>query len=215
MKSIKILYIEDDLLTAENVIEFLEDKKFKVFHTDTIVDALAQVKINSYDIVLLDLNLQDYSGFEFLKNLKKSQHIPIIVISALSETSVKLQAFRYGASDYIVKPIDLLELEARIWAVLGRFSQVKLDSEDEIFFIKDGNIYFDNKMLEFTPIEDEIFRILLKNRNCVVSREHFVDCITSLSSSRTLDYHIKNINSCQVSRSEYLSNFEAVLGKGE
>jgi DNA-binding response OmpR family regulator len=195
MKSIKILYIEDDLLTAENIIKFLEDEKFTVFHTDTIVDALAQIKINSYNIVLLDLNLQDYSGFEFLKNLKKSLHIPVIVISALSETSVKLQAFRYGASDYMVKPIDLLELEARIWAVLGRFSQIKLEDEKELFYIKDKNIYFKDRLIEFTPIEYEIVQILIKNRNCTVSREQLTHKIPTISLHRTLDYHIKNIRS--------------------
>jgi DNA-binding response OmpR family regulator len=195
MENIKILYVEDDLTTAENVIEFLEDEKFIVYHTDTIVEALAQVKINSYDIVLLDLNLQDYSGFEFLKNMKKGFHLPVIVISASSETTIKLQAFRYGASDYMVKPIELLELEARIWTVLGRFTQVEVEKSSDVFYEKDGNIFFKNRLLELTPTEYEILKTLMKNKNSIVSREHLVSKLSNVSSTRTLDYHIKNIRS--------------------
>jgi DNA-binding response OmpR family regulator len=193
MKSIKILYIEDDLLTAENIIKFLEDEKFTVFHTDTIVDALAQIKINSYNIVLLDLNLQDYSGFEFLKNLKKSLHIPVIVISALSETSVKLQAFRYGASDYMVKPIDLEELEARIWVQLSKNSEIKMQDDKKVFTIKESCILFKQNILNLTNIEFETLSILIQNANQVVQRDTLISSLSSISSPRSLDNHIKNI----------------------
>jgi len=194
MKDVKVLYIEDDLFTAENIIAFLEDEKFVVSHTDSIVNALALIKVNSFDIVLLDLKLQDYDGFEFLKGLKKN-HIPVIVISALNETSIKVKAFRYGASDYMVKPIDLMELEARMWVVMGRHTTIPMEDEKDLFYIKDDNIYYHDKLLELTPIEYELMKFLIKNKNNTVSRESLVKNISTISSHRTLDYHIKNIRS--------------------
>ena len=193
MKDINILYIEDDLLTAETVMEFLTDEEFKVTHTDSIVDAIALVKNYSFDIVLLDLRLQDYDGFEFLKSIKGAKSIPIIVISALNDTKIKVKAFRYGASDFMVKPIDLLELEARIWAVLGRTSDIKSADDIMTFSKKDKNIYHKDNIIDLTPIEYEIFEVLLKNRNNTVTRDLLINSISSISSHRTLDYHIKNI----------------------
>jgi len=215
LKKIKILYVEDELFTAEQMMDFLEDEGFDIVHVDSIVDALATVKAYSFDIVLLDLNLGDYGGFEFLKNTKNSKKLPVIVISALNDTSTKVQAFRYGASDYMVKPVDLLELEARIWAVLGRFSEIEDDSfKKEIFYKKDNHIYYKDKSLDFTPIEYEIFDLLLRHKNTALKRERILDDISSIGTPRTLDYHIKNIRSKIEDDSKNPKYLKTVYGVG-
>ncbi len=214
MKDINILYIEDDLLTAENMVEFLTDEKFKVTHTDNTVDAIALVKNYSFDIILLDLRLKDYDGFEFLKSLKGTKSLPVIVISALNDTNIKVKAFRYGASDFMVKPIDLLELEARIWAILGRFSEIGVVDKPLVFSQKDNNIYHKDKIIDFTPIEYEIFEILLKNRNNTVTRELLMSCISSLGSHRTLDYHIKNIRKKIGDSAKSPEHLKTIYGSG-
>jgi len=196
LKKIKILYIEDELFTAEQMVDFLEDEGFRVFHVDSVVDALAMVKTQTFDIALLDLNLGDYVGFEFLKNLKLSKKLPVIVLSALSDTATKVQAFRYGASDYMVKPVDLLELEARIWAVLGRFSEIDdKDDKREIFYKQDEQIYKYDEIIDLTPTEYDIFDLLLSHKNQTLKRESILEHISGIGNHRSLDYHIKNIRS--------------------
>ncbi len=189
---VKVLYIEDDMTTAKFVVEFLEEYGFSVEHTDSITMALSFLNQNEFHLILLDLNLPDFSGFEFLKTANISQ-IPIIVISALNDTHTKVQAFRYGASDYMVKPIDLLEMEARIWAHLRQRGVMSRPKEKDIFDIKNNQFYMDGTIIDLTPTEFSIFQMLLKNKNRVLPREKLYEALSSISSPRTLDYHIKNI----------------------
>jgi len=194
MKKIKILLIEDDILSAKYIHEFLTDCDFEVEHLDNVTDGLASIKRVNYDLLLLDLNLPDFSGLELLRNIKNKHSLPIIVTSAYNETKTKVQAFRYGASDYVVKPIDLEELEARIWSLLGRFSELDAEIVDEgVFSIKDNFILFDNKVLDLTAIEFDILSTLIQNQNQTISRESLADSLSSISSHRSLDHHIKNI----------------------
>ncbi len=189
---VKVLYIEDDMTTAKFVVEFLEEYGFSVEHTDSITMALSFLNQNEFHLILLDLNLPDFSGFELLKTANISQ-IPIIVISALNDTHTKVQAFRYGASDYMVKPIDLLEMEARIWAHLRQRGVMSRPKEKDIFDIKNNQFYMDGTIIDLTPTEFSIFQMLLKNKNRVLPREKLYEALSSISSPRTLDYHIKNI----------------------
>ena len=189
---VKVLYIEDDMTTAKFVVEFLEEYGFSVEHTDSITMALSFLNQNEFHLILLDLNLPDFSGFELLKTANISQ-IPIIVISALNDTHTKVQAFRYGASDYMVKPIDLLEMEARIWAHLRQRGFMSRPKEKDIFDIKNNQFYMDGTIIDLTPTEFSIFQMLLKNKNRVLPREKLYEALSSISSPRTLDYHIKNI----------------------
>ncbi len=191
MKRIKILYVEDDLVTAEYLLEFLQDFGFEVMHTDTITSALSELTQHAFDLILLDLRLPDFDGFELLKNHKSSE-IPIIVISAISDTATKVRAFRYGVCDYMVKPIDMLELEARIWSHLQRYHRDK-PAEQPLFEIRDAELYMHDRPVHLTPVEFAIFEILLRNANRTVSREDLMDALSTLSSHRTLDYHIRNI----------------------
>jgi len=193
MKKIKILLIEDDMLFAKYTHEFLTDCDFEVKHLDNVTDGLASIKQTNYDLLLLDLNLPDFSGLELLRNIKNKYSLPIIITSAHNETKIKVQTFRYGASDYMVKPIDLEELEARIWSLLGRYSKLDAEVDVKIFSIKDNFILFDNEVLDLTAIEFDILSTLIQNQNQTISRESLSDFLSSISSHRSLDHHIKNI----------------------
>ncbi len=198
MNRVKILYIEDDMTAAKYIVEFLTGYGFEVEHTDSISSGISFLNQKEFDLLLLDLDLPDFDGFELLKS-DESSSLPIIVISAIADTTTKIRAFRYGANDYMVKPIDLLELEARIWAHLSRCSKVCVPKKDkdkrDIFRIKNSQLYFQTKAIDLTPIEFEIFQILLKNKNKTVTREILTETLSSVSSHRALDYHIKNIRS--------------------
>ncbi len=193
MDTIKILIIEDDEIAASLMKDFLEDCTFAVEYVHTITDGLAHIQQNHYHLLLLDLNLPDFSGLDMLKNIKNRVALPVIVISAYSDTQTKVQAFKYGASDYMVKPIDLEELEARIWAITGRHSSIQTDNEKKIFEIKNNMILFKQAVLDLTSLEFELLSILIQNKNQTISREALARSLSSISSHRSLDHHIKNI----------------------
>ena len=193
MQITKILLVEDDELASEIIYNYLIDCGFEVTPVFTATDTLAHIKTQDYDLLLLDINLPDFSGFEVLKSIRNRVSIPIIITSAYSDTKSKLVAFKYGASDYMVKPLDLEELEARIWIQLGKHSEIKTPEEKKLFEMKNSSIFFEQRLLNLTTIEFEILSTLIKNKNLVIKREDLVESLSSLSSQRSLDNHIKNI----------------------
>jgi len=193
LEKIRLLIIEDDDLTSSLLYEYLIDSDFSVDVVDTITNGISYIKQYNYALVLLDLNLPDFSGFELLKSMKNTISLPIIVTSAYNDTKTKVKAFKYGASDYMVKPIDLEELEARIWSLLGRYSEIKITNENSIFEIKEHKVFFQQTQLDLTTTELDILKILINNKNQTVSRDNLAESLSSISSIRSLDHHIKNI----------------------
>ncbi len=195
MRDIKILIVEDDETASYLMKSFLEDCDFLVDTVSTVTDGVSCLKNNNYTLLLLDLNLPDFSGFDLLSNIANSVAIPTIVISAYSDTKTKVKAFKYGANDYLTKPIDFLELEARIWALLSRKDNIKLVpvKEDVIFKIDSNQIYFKNEILHLTALEFDILSYFINHKGQIISREQLTNSIASVKSHRLLDNHIRNI----------------------
>ena len=191
----KILIIEDEPALLETLKQFLESEKYIVETANDYILGIEKIGTYDYDCILLDINLPDFDGFEILKFLNKNKiNIPVIVISAYSNKDLKLQAFKLGANDYMVKPIDPEELEARIWVQLKNSTCITESIDKKLFELQDNSILFDNKNLKLTKIEFDILKFLIKNRNRIVQRTELHEFLSSsITSDRSLDYHIKNI----------------------
>ena len=189
----KILLVEDDELAAEIIYDYLQECDFDMTSVFTVTDGISQLNNHYYDLLILDINLPDFNGFKILKNIKHRITLPVIITSAYNDTKSKLTAFKYGASDYMVKPLDLEELEARIWVQLGKHSAIKSDEKKSSFELKNETILFQGKVLDLTTIEFEILSQLIQNKNNTVSRDILVDSLSAIGSHRSLDNHIKNI----------------------
>lgn len=189
-----ILLIEDDHETALLLKEYLDNIDFNVDIFDTVTSAISHFNFKKYSLILLDINMPDFNGFEVMKFLSKNQlNIPVIIISAYSDKNIKLQAFKMGANDYMVKPIDPEELEARIWVQLRNHTDLTVE-KTKTFEISENTIYFDAEPLNLTKTEFDILSLLIKNKNSVVKRDYLLDFLSSISiNNRSLDYHIKNI----------------------
>ena len=175
------------------ISNYLTDCGFDVTAVFTATDGISYVSQSDYDVLLLDINLPDFNGYEVLKAIKDTTPIPTIVLSAYSDTKSKILAFRYGANDYMVKPIDMEELEARIWVQLSRHTAIATEKEESAFVIENFNILFKGKMLDLTSIEFKILSMLIKHKNQTIARKTLVELLSTLSSNRSLDNHIKNI----------------------
>ena len=194
MERTKILIVEDDETASYLMQSFLEDCGFLVESVFTVTDGLAYLKNKKYNLLLLDINLPDFTGFDLLSDINKTVAIPTIIISAYSDTHIKVKAFKYGAHDYMTKPIDFIELEARVWALLARSSNIKLDTLDNsLFKIENSKILFKSHFLNLTTLEFDILSFFINNIEQTVSRDLLVESIPSLKSHRLLDNHIKNI----------------------
>jgi len=189
----KILLIEDDEMASALICEFLIDCGFEVDPVFTVTDALSYINHHHYTLIILDINLPDFNGFEVLKNMKNRISLPVIVTSAYSDTKHKVTAFKYGASDYMVKPLDLEELEARIWVQLGKKHNIQTEEEKHLFQITDNGIVFKGKIIDLTTIEFDILSQLIRHKNNTVTRETLISTLSTISSHRSLDNHIKNI----------------------
>lgn len=194
-KKIKALLIEDNYDEAQPVVQYLENVGFEVDLSDTAVDGLLKLSTHSYDILLLDLSLPDFNGFEVIKQINNQSVIPIIVLSAHTDLESKVQAFRFGADDYLCKPFMLEELEVRMWAILKRCSTIKMEFTKNNLAIdyNSQTILFNQKPLSLTAIEYKILSFLIENKNRVVYRNVLAIHLSSLSSSQSLNYHIQNI----------------------
>ncbi len=195
MISNQILLIEDDLESIELIKEYLDEYGYKIDYKLTVTEGLSSLNIKEYDLILLDINLPDYYGFEVLKQLQiENTNIPVIVISAYSDRKTKLHSFKLGASDYMTKPIDLEELEARIRVHLRykNFFNTPISNETA-FNIENHTIFFKNEALQLTKIEYSILEMLIKQKNQIITRVVLAETLSSISSERSLDYHIRNI----------------------
>jgi DNA-binding response OmpR family regulator len=198
-EKVKVLIIEDDWQAAGQIADYLSEFGFAVDHTDTVTQGISNIKHGEYDVVLLDLNLPDYDGYELLKTMRHHAPIPIIVISAYSDTSYKVRAFRFGASDYMTKPLDLEELEARIWTVLGRVNRVGerlakgAGSDDMALRIEEFRLWHNGLSERLTGAEERLLALLLERQGSVVRRNELLEALQTNGSERSLDYHIKNI----------------------
>jgi len=193
MQKSKILLIEDDELASGMIVEFLEACDFEVISVFTVTDGISELNHQHIDLVVLDINLPDFNGFEMLKHIKHRIALPVIVTSAYSDTKSKLKAFKYGASDYMVKPLDLEELEARIWVQLGKQCAIPIEEKHPDFELLNETVFFKGQVLDLTTIEFEILAYLIKNKNTTVSRETLIETLSTVGTHRSLDNHIKNI----------------------
>ena len=189
----RLLLAEDDEFAAEIMVKFLNEQGFETTAVFTATDAIAKVKNEHYNLLILDINLPDFDGYEVLKSLKNSVNLPIIMTSAYSDTQSKLISFKYGAADYMVKPIDLEELEARIWLQLSKSSEIKITHQQMLFRVDDHQIIYGDIILDLTRTEFNILSLLIQHSNHVVKRETLLSALSNISTGRSLDNHIKNI----------------------
>ena len=193
MKKYRILFIEDDLDSAEFVCEYLRSNNYLVTHTDTITTGISYLHSSNYDILLLDLNLPDAFGLEIFAKVDIKIIPAVIVLSAYANIETKLQAFDFGVDDYMCKPYNLDELNARIKKIVSPKSvDVKIDSNDK-FYIEQNKIFFNNKKLLLTKMEYKILEELINNKNSIVLRDNLLTTFQLSANSRSIDYHIKNL----------------------
>lgn len=194
----RILLVEDDVEYAELLSNFLEKNGFEVAFEEDPFLALSRIKIDNFDLVILDLTLPGLDGIEVCKEIVEHTHFPVIISSARSDINDKLQALEVGADDYLPKPYDPRELLARIQSLFRRISEhhdvkvekpLTLDRPKQMICLK-------NDRLSLTTAEYEILSYLIEKEGHVVSRQELIENIPSIdaeSGSKSIDVIIGRI----------------------
>jgi two-component system response regulator QseB len=195
----RLLLLEDDPQLAKGLLKTLSMESHAVDHFDTVKAGLNAVKQEHYDLVILDLGLADGNGLEFLKVFRADQSQPVIILTARDTIEDKIQGLDLGADDYLPKPFDANELQARIRALLRRssgrstneliYGELSLDQQAR-------SITYEGQAVNLSRREYNLLEVLLSNQGKVMSRANLEQALYNWDQdieSNTLEVHIHNL----------------------
>lgn len=197
----KILVVDDEKLIVKGIRFSLEQDGMEV---DTAFDgeeALALVRANNYDIVLLDVMLPKISGFDVCQQIREFSNVPIIMLTAKGDDMDKILGLDCGADDYMTKPFNILEVKARMKAILRRIEPKETNKR----FVENGDVrldlesrraYVKSQEIGLTAKEFEVLELLVSNPNKVFGRESLLHTVWGADypgDVRTVDVHIRRL----------------------
>ncbi len=199
----KVLVVDDEKLLVKGIKFNLENDGYEVLTGADGVEAVEIAAKEAVDLVVLDLMMPRMDGLEACQKIREFSDVPIIMLTAKADDMDKLLGFEHGADDYLTKPFNILELKARIRALLRR-SGARRDNPaaklvcDNITLDTDArNAYNDGALAELTAKEFDLIELLMRNPNRVYSREALLDAIWGYdaygSEIRTVDVHIRRL----------------------
>ncbi len=200
----KVLVVDDEKLIVKGIRFSLEQEGMEVDCAYDGEEAYNMAKEKEYDMILLDVMLPKMDGFEVCQAIREFSDMPIIMLTAKGEDMDKILGLEYGADDYITKPFNILEVKARIKAIMRRTTGGgKKDAESAI--IEKGDLKLDcdshrlfimGKEINLTGKEFEILELLVKNENKVYSREKLLETVWGKDypgDVRTVDVHVRRL----------------------
>ena len=200
----KVLVVDDEKLIVKGLKFSLEQDGYSVDCAYDGEEALKLAKENAYDMILLDVMLPKHDGFEVCQQIREYSDVPIIMLTAKGDDMDKILGLEYGADDYITKPFNILEVKARIKAILRRNSKasakteassrietgdMRMDCDSRSLFIHDKEVYL-------TAKEFDLLELLVLNPNKVYSRETLLNTIWGYDypgDARTVDVHVRRL----------------------
>ena len=200
----KVLVVDDEKLIVKGIRFSLEQDGMEVDCAYDGEEALNLAKTNDYGMILLDVMLRKMDGFEVCQAIREFSDMPIVMLTAKGDDMDKILGLEYGADDYITKPFNILEVKARIKAIMRRTSPAKAKSEDASVIEKGDlrlecdsrRLYIMGKEINLTAREFEILELMVKNENKVYSRENLLNIVWGKDypgDVRTVDVHVRRL----------------------
>ncbi len=171
----RVLLIEDDGTTAQSIELMLKSASFVIYTTDLGADGIDLSKVYEYDIILLDLNLPDMSGFEVLRSLRASKvSTPTLILSGLAGIEDKIKGLGGGADGYMTKPFHKDELVARIHSIVRRYrghAQSVIEVDDLVINLDTKSVAVDGERVYLTGKEYQMLELLALRKGTTLSKE--------------------------------------------
>ena len=198
----KILVVDDEELLVKGIRFNLQNEGYEIITGSNGVEAVQKAREDSPNLIILDVMMPEMDGMTACARIREFSNVPIILLTAKIDDMDKLMGFEHGADDYVTKPFNILELKARVRALLRRSGA---NSEDISSTLSIGNITLDlnarnayrsGVIADLTAKEFDVIEFLMKNPNRVYSREALLDTIWAYeyrSDIRTVDVHIRRL----------------------
>lgn len=200
----KVLVVDDEKLIVKGIRFSLEQDGMEVECAYDGEEALRMAKENQYDMILLDIMLPKMDGFEVCQHIREFSTVPIVMLTAKGDDMDKILGLEYGADDYITKPFNILEVKARIKAIMRRTAASQPKKETD-FVIESGDLKMDcesrrlfvkGKEINLTAKEFDLLELLVTNPNKVYSRESLLNLVWGYEypgDVRTVDVHVRRM----------------------
>lgn len=199
----KILVVDDEKLLVKGLKFNLEQEGYQVITAFDGEEAIRLAHDESIDIILLDLMLPKVDGFTVCRTIRNFSNVPIIMLTAKSEDVDKILGLEYGADDYITKPFNVREVEARIKAILRRITPEPKGDNSKMMISGDITLDYNfrramvlDRIVELTGKEFDLLELFLKNPDKVYTRENLLDILWGIgypSEERTIDVHMRRL----------------------
>lgn len=198
----KVLIVDDEKLIVKGIRFSLEQDGMEVDCAYDGEEALAMIQSKEYDIILLDVMLPKKDGFEVCQQVREFSSVPIVMLTAKGEDMDKILGLEYGADDYITKPFNILEVKARIRAIMRRTTPKQkeaakvIEDGDLKLYCDDRRAFVAGREMNLTAREFDVLELLVLNPNKVYSRESLLKLIWGNDypgDVRTVDVHIRRL----------------------
>ena len=200
----RVLVVDDAKLIVKGIRFSLEQEGMEVDCAYDGEEAVQKTKENEYDIILLDVMLPKLDGFEVCQQIREFSSVPVIMLTAKGDDMDKILGLEYGADDYITKPFNILEVKARIKAIIRR-TKKKAPEKENRKVVEKGDLHLDcdsrrlnigGKEINLTAKEFDLLELMALNPNKVYSRDHLLNAVWGYDypgDVRTVDVHIRRL----------------------
>ena len=200
----KIMIVDDDASIAELISLYLRKECFDTLCVEDGEEALQQFAVYEPNLILLDLMLPIIDGLSVCRQIREFSNVPIIMLTAKGEDMDKIMGLEYGADDYITKPFNILEVKARMKAIMRRNNNNNKKAEEDRTIItgdlkldRDGRrLYIKGKEINITAKEFDVLELLVMNPNKVYGRDNLLNIVWGYEypgDARTVDVHIRRL----------------------
>ena len=200
----KVLVVDDEKLIVKGIRFSLEQDGMDVDCAYDGEEALKLIRENKYNIILLDVMLPKLDGFQVCQQVREFSDVPIVMLTAKGEDMDKILGLEYGADDYITKPFNILEVKARIKAIMRRTARKEANSQTARILVKgtmridceSRRVFIGEREINLTAKEYDVLELLAMNPNKVYSRENLLDLVWGIDypgDARTVDVHIRRL----------------------
>lgn len=219
------LIIDDEKELAEATSEYLNLFDVKTCNVSTANECLDFFKDNDADLILLDINLKEDSGFTLCKKLREIIHVPILFISARQSDDDVIVALSIGGDDYIKKPYNLNVLLAKVKVILNRYgSSVNSSNKEKLIFenkglkvdLQSGKVFVNNDEVKFKAMEYKLLIYLINNRNRIINKEELFKNVWEdiITADGTLNVHVRHIREKIENDANNPKRLKTVWGRG-
>ena len=198
-----ILVVDDEKNIVKGIKFSLEQDDMKVDMAYDGEEALSLAKINDYDLIILDVMLPKLSGTDVCQQIREFSAVPVVMVTAKGDDMDKIMGLEFGADDYITKPFNILELKARIKAILRRSGKAKLPEPNAMLTIRDitidtnsRRVFVSNEEIILTAREYDLLEFFMSNTGKVYTRETLLTKLwghDNTGDDRTVDVHVRRL----------------------